>query len=599
MLRTVQKLLALLTRRERFQSLLLILLMLLAGLIEMAGVASVAPLIAVISDPEIIHSNKYLNWAYETSGSDGTMPFLVVLSAGLFVIICLRAALMAISQYAILRYAFGRSFSLGHRLLERYLKRPYQWYINQHGADLTRSVLSEVDDVTKSATVPILLACRSGIIALLLFTLIVVTNPFVAGIAGITVGGLYGVAYFAIRKAIGTYSKGRLAADRQRFSVVQEIFDGLKAIKIAGRESSYLRRFDQGASDLARYLTLANTAQQLPRFVLELIAMGGMIVVILALLATSEGRLTSAFPAMALYGFAALRLLPVVHELYQSIMSIRFSRAKVDVLFNDMMSGDDERELTPPKDRLRIGTGIDIDEVVFQYPNAKTRALNGVSLSIPARASVAFVGSTGSGKSTLLDLLLGLLFPQSGSIKVNGSALSYANAREWQANIGYVPQNIFLTGDTVAANIALGHVEDRIDYEAVERSARLANLHDFIVEQLPEGYRTKIGDKGGHLSGGQRQRIAIARALYHDPDILIFDEATSALDGETERAVIDAVSALSKNKTIIMVAHRLTSVRDCDVIFHLEKGELVASGTYEQIVSQTAAGPSLKHGRQP
>jgi ABC-type bacteriocin/lantibiotic exporter with double-glycine peptidase domain len=597
MISTVRKLLSLLTRRERINAAFLVITMLVAGLVEMAGVASIAPLIAVVADPEIIHRNKYLSSAYHLSGATGTMSFLMVLSAALFVVICLRASLMAFSQYAILRYSFGRSFSLGHRLLERYLRRPYQWYINQRAADLTRSVLSEVDDVTRSAIVPILLASRSAIIACLLFVLIVITDPVVAAIAGVTVGGLYGLAYYVIRKAIAVYSKGRLAADRQRFVVVQEIFDGLKAIKVAGRESVYLRRYDQGSSDLARYLTLANTAQQMPRFVLELIAMGGMIVVILTLLATSDGPLTSVFPAMALYGFAALRLLPVVHELYQSIMSIRFSRAKVDMLCEDMQSSEGERDLSIPTTRIRLETSIEIDGIIFRYPDAKVTALQDVSLSIPAKASVAFVGSTGSGKSTLLDLLLGLIFPDSGKITVDGETLSYENAREWQSNIGYVPQNIFLTADTIAANIALGFVESKIDYEAVERAARLANLHQFIVDQLPNGYHTTIGDKGGHLSGGQRQRVAIARALYHDPDILIFDEATSALDTETERAVIEAVNTLSKTKTIIMVAHRLTSVQGCDNIFHLERGKLVASGKYDEVVAQTVNGPKLKYGR--
>jgi ABC-type multidrug transport system fused ATPase/permease subunit len=233
---------------------------------------------------------------------------------------------------------------------------------------------------------------------------------------------------------------------------------------------------------------------------------------------------------------------------------------------------------------LRLTEQIELEDVHYAYPRAERPAARGVTLTIPARSTVGLVGGTGAGKTTTVDIMLGLLVPDRGTLSVDGIPITADNLRAWQRSIGYVPQQIFLSDDTVAANIAFGLKAEDIDQAAVERAARVAELHDFVLRELPDGYATKVGERGVRLSGGQRQRIGIARALYHDPDVLILDEATSALDNLTERAVMDAVHNLGRAKTIVMIAHRLSTVRECDTIFMLEGGRVVAEGSYDDLI---------------
>ena len=266
--------------------------------------------------------------------------------------------------------------------------------------------------------------------------------------------------------------------------------------------------------------------------------------------------------------------------IYHSIVSIRFNDPALSELCADLVASEQFVDLAPVP-ALPLRDSIALHKVSFAYPNADKPALRDVSLVIPAHSAVGLVGTTGAGKSTAVDLLLGLLEPQEGQLLVDGEPITPANARSWQRSIGYVPQQIFLADESIAANIAFGLPPENIDMAAVERAARMANLHDFIMEDLPNGYMSEVGDRGVRLSGGQRQRLAIARALYHDPQVVVFDEATSALDTVTERAVMEAVQSLSGRKTLIMVAHRLSTVQACDTVFFFKKGQLVASGSFD------------------
>jgi ABC-type multidrug transport system fused ATPase/permease subunit len=271
----------------------------------------------------------------------------------------------------------------------------------------------------------------------------------------------------------------------------------------------------------------------------------------------------------------------------------------VDALHRDFKDVEAlEREAKDgPAAPLRLREAIELVDVHYAYPLAERQALNGLSIRIPANTRVGIVGGTGAGKTTAVDIMLGLLDPQAGALRVDGRAITPALRRAWQSTIGYVPQHIFLTDDSVAANIAFGIPPEKIDHAAVERAARVAELHDFVMGELPEGYETFVGERGVRLSGGQRQRIGIARALYHDPDVLIMDEATSALDNLTERAVMDAVHNLGRAKTVVLIAHRLSTVRDCDTIFMLEGGRLVAEGSYDALIAENRQFRALAVGR--
>jgi ABC-type multidrug transport system fused ATPase/permease subunit len=299
-------------------------------------------------------------------------------------------------------------------------------------------------------------------------------------------------------------------------------------------------------------------------------------------LIAQSGSFASALPTIALYAFAGYRLMPALQAIYSAVTQLRFAGPALDALHADLMS------LQPAhpnfnQEAITLKQAITLNQIQFRYPNAPQPALKKLSLTIPAKSTVGLVGATGSGKTTTVDLILGLLEAQQGTLDVDGQAITEHNRRSWQRAIGYVPQQIYLADDTVAANIAFGLDAKDIDQSAVERAARIANLHEFVINELPQQYQTSVGERGVRLSGGQRQRIGIARALYHSPQVLILDEATSALDNLTEQAVMEAVHNLGHEITIILIAHRLSTVKACDTIFLLEKGELKAQGTFDEL----------------
>ena len=321
----------------------------------------------------------------------------------------------------------------------------------------------------------------------------------------------------------------------------------------------------------------------IPRNFLEMIAFGGVILLILYIMAQT-GSFNNALPIISLYVFAGYRLMPAMQKIYASFTVLAFVGPTLDKLTDDF------RKLKPieknyDENILPFNTKITLKNIKYNYPNASRTALKDISLTIPAKSSVGLVGPTGSGKTTTVDIILGLLEPQEGKLEVDENIITKQNSRSWQRSVGYVPQHIYLSDDTIASNIAFGFNPKDISQEAIEKASKIANLHEFVVHELPNQYQTIIGERGVRLSGGQRQRIGIARALYNKPKVLILDEATNALDSQTEDAVMDAINNLSKNITIILIAHRLKTVKNCDIIFKFEKGQLKAQGTYNDIIS--------------
>jgi ABC-type multidrug transport system fused ATPase/permease subunit len=393
-----------------------------------------------------------------------------------------------------------------------------------------------------------------------------------------------------VRRYLTRMGKVRLSANRARFQIAQEAMGGIKEVKILGLEEAYLARFRIPSLEMARSSTGVQIVGELPRHLLEAVAFGGVIALVIVLLLREGSNLAAVLPVLGVFAFAGLRMFPSVQQIYHSLIQLRSSDPVLEAIHRDMHEVNSiPRPSRDAAGRIRLDRGLSLDDVHYSYPNAERASLKGLTLSIDARTTVGIVGGTGAGKTTAVDIILGLLEPQRGSLRVDGEIIGPKNLRSWQNILGYVPQQIFLTDDSVAANIAFGIVPDRIDMAAVERAARVANLHEFVTNELPQAYQTFVGERGVRLSGGQRQRIGIARALYHDPDVLILDEATSALDNLTEKAVIDAVHNLAQEKTIIMIAHRLTTVRDCDTIFLLENGRLVAQGSYQELLANNAS----------
>ncbi|MDZ7793218.1 MAG: ATP-binding cassette domain-containing protein [Spirochaetia bacterium] len=334
---------------------------------------------------------------------------------------------------------------------------------------------------------------------------------------------------------------------------------------------------------------------EIPRYLLETVAFGGIVVLLLFILYT-EGQLDNAIPMIGLYALAGYRLMPSLQAVFRGVTSMRYNLPAVDLLYNHMYSG--RAIKVYDGDALSINEDITLNNITFSYPNSKVPVIKDQTLTIKANTTVGFVGPTGCGKTTIIDIILGLLEPQSGELRIDGKKIEGKDIFRWQNTLGYVQQNIYLSDDTVAQNIAFGEKKESIYTTEVKRAASVANIDNFIESELPYGYETVIGERGIRLSGGQRQRLGIARAVYKNPSVLILDEATSALDGFTEDAIMDAIKALSGQKTILMIAHRLTTLRECDQIFMLDKGKIVDKGTYEELFESNQSFRQLAQGKK-
>lgn len=607
-----RKIFALLRGRERVQFYLLMGMIVISGIADTVGVAAILPFLAVLSDPTAIDEVRILGRIHDWLQPADTQAFLFFLGLVIFALIVVGTAIKLVTMYALARFSHMRKFHIGQRLLAGYLRQPYDWFLSRHSSDLVKTALQEADQMVGQALVPAMRILSQAVSVLFLLVLLILVEPMIAlsvlGVLGVS----YGAIFVAARRMLGRLGEERVVTNTQRFRIANEALGGVKDVKLMGLEETYMRAYRPPARANARTLVVGQVVGELPRYALEAITFGGMVALILVLLQQSDGALSGVLPVLGLFAVAGLRLLPAVQNIYHSFTSIRVGQAVLKVIHDDLMAleeGGGRHLLPPPGERdaeavtakgagrLPLTDALVLEDVAYGYPGTTLPVLDGLSLEIRANTTVGIVGGTGAGKTTAIDVILGLLRPSRGQIRVDGTPLTSGTLRAWQNNIGYVPQQIFLIDDTVAANIAFGVSADRIDMGAVERAARLARLHDFVVSELPGGYDTSVGERGVRLSGGQRQRIGIARALYHDPDVLILDEATSALDTLTETAIMEAVATLSRAKTIVMIAHRLSTVEGCDRIFLLDRGHLAAQGTYAELVSQNATFRAMARGQ--
>lgn len=581
--------LRLLSRRERWQMAIILLFLLPNALLQVAGVASVLPFIAVLAQPELVETNAVMSRLYLALGSPAPEHFLTMLAGAALLLLLVSNGLAAFTTWLILRFSYMRVHSLSHRLLAGYLERDYAFFLQRNPSDLTKNIINEVNQLVTGYLMPALqLAANGAVVAALLITLVLI-DPALALSVGLVLGGAYGVIYAIFRGRLRVIGRRRMEANAQRFKITHETFNAIKDLKVSGREDYYLSRYAGAsygfASNQARHQAIA----QLPRYALETITFGVVLVLALYLTLTKQGA-EGALPIIALYAMAGYRLMPALQKLFDSAATLRFSapvvermREELFVLARPAPAG--AAASVTSAEPLRLQESLEISHLSYRYPEGSRLVLDDVSFAIPARTTVALVGESGAGKSTLVDIILGLLEPDGGCLRVDGRTLDPALMPEWRRHIGYVPQAIYLADDTLRRNIALGIPDRDIDEEAVIRAARAAAIHDFISTELPQGYDTITGDRGVRLSGGQRQRVGIARALYANPDLLILDEATSALDGSTETAVMDAIDRLAGQKTIIMIAHRLATVRNSNCLYLMSRGRLVASGTYEELLA--------------
>lgn len=551
--------------------------------IEVLGVGSIMPFMAVASKPEVIHTNEYLSRVYQLLGFTSERSFLIFLGIGLLAFLILTNGSHAFMHYAKTRFTSMRRHSLGMKLIRRYLGQPYDYFLSRNSFDFVKNLNSEIQNLITGTLMQMVEVIHRSIQVLLLTTFLFVVDPSSTIVVIGAVGVLYGLVFSFLRRLITRIGKERFEQAAATSRVVSEAFWGIKEVKLAGIEQAFADQYAKPSKRLALNLSKSELVGDLPKFALETAAFSSIIIIVLTMIA-SDGGFADAAATVSLFAYAGYRLIPAIQALFKAFTKLRYSAPTAERISKEFIETANARPLIRRSPaRMPVEHGISVVDLSFRYPGSDRDVLSGINLQIPANALVGLAGRTGSGKTTLVDIILGLLEPTAGALLIDDTRLTKDNLPAWQANLGYVPQNIHLSNRSIAENIAFGVLKDSIDMSAVEQAARLAQIHDFIVGELPGRYDTDVGERGIRLSGGQRQRVGIARALYRDPKVLVMDEATSALDGHTEKTVMEAIDSLQGSRTIILIAHRLSTLSKCDTIFQLEHGVLVDSGTHEEL----------------
>ncbi|SDX03448.1 ABC-type multidrug transport system, ATPase and permease component [Ruegeria halocynthiae] len=595
MIKNYKQLLTLFDRAERLRFYFLLGFMVLVALAEVIGISSVLVLLNVLSEPDQVLDRKLLSAIYESLGFSSFYSFQVFLAVAVFFIVFLSLAIKAYGAYLVIKFATMRGYSISSRLLEKYLNQPYEWFLRQNSSDITKNVLGQIDVLVGQVIIPMLRLTAATISSFAIVTFLLAVDPYVSIFSALVLGISYTALYLKLRSSFQGFGRDVLRADEARYRLVGEALGGIKQIKLYGLESSYTNQFKGPAQKRAISLALNLTLGQLPRYALEAITFGLLLTLILILLLSNSGDLAATIPTLGIFAFAVMRLLPAIQQIYNSLVTIKGGEEPL----NHIVAANQETlpvaELTnctaafeQQLPELPLTKNLVLSDLSYSYELADRQALEKINLQIEARNTIGIVGGTGAGKTTLVDIILGVLPVRNGKLIVDGVPITEANIGAWQRSIGYVPQDIYLSDDTIARNIAFGIPPEKIDPQAVEQAARAAALHDFVTNELPMGYQTNVGERGVRLSGGQRQRIGIARALYRNPSLLVMDEATSALDTITERVIMEAVHNIRADKTIILIAHRLSTVRECDQILLMQNGKVSSSGTYDDLVSNSA-----------
>lgn len=577
---TLKELIFLFDSRTRLKFAFLFVLMLVTAVLETIGIGLVMPFIAVITDPAIIDRNVWLKAAKDIFRISKPSDFLVLMSAGLIIFYILKNICLGLSTYLQLRFVFSKRSALGEKLLRSYMFRPYVFHLEHNTAELMRNISVEtirVFNFVQSFLKMCSEACVFGCIIAMLLWVNPVIVLFTVGVLGIISGLFY--------KSVSAYlrSLGQKVQTSQKY-VNQAILEGLgaiKEIKVAGCETYFPGTYYRNMMDNARANWKYSTINVVPKLALEIIAVAGVIFIIL--IYQMQGYdIKLLLPTLSLFAMATVKSMPSLAQIVINLQNVRFDSVAVNIIYKDLK----DAEQGPPSKQgpsLSFNSRLAIRDLSYQYPDSRNAALTGISLEIKKGQAVAFAGTSGAGKTTLANLILGLLTPTRGNIYVDDRSI-FDDLSAWQSIIGYVPQSIYLLDASIRNNIAFGLKENEIDEQRIQDAVKIAKLDSFIAG-LPDGLETIIGENGVRLSGGQRQRLGIARALYHEPDILVLDEATSSLDAETEKEVSSAIEAMSGKKTMIIIAHRLSTIQKCDRIYFLKNGTIVESGTFDKLMS--------------
>ena len=589
MIKNLKKILFLLTPNDRKYASFLLVMILIMALLDMIGVASILPFMMMMANPEIIETNIIFNKVFnylKIFGVENKNDFLFIFTATIFFLLIISIFFKALTTYFQVRFIYMQEFIISKRLVEGYLNQPYTWFLSRHSSDLGKNILSEVSQVIGYGMKPLLDLLAKSLVAITLIVLLILVDPKIAFVVGSIIGSSYLIIFYFAKGFLSRIGKERLDSNQFRFNSLSDAFGATKEIKLAGLEQIFINRFSNSAQTYARTTASSVITSQLPRFGMEAMVFGGVLFLILYYMST-KGSLNSILPIISLYVFAGYRLMPAIQQIYMAFTQLAFVGPSVNSL-SDEIKNLDQYTSNLNENVFDFKKEIVLNKIEYTYPNSSRKILNDLNIKIPIKSTVGIIGATGSGKTSLVDIILGLLKPQKGFLEIDGITIDKNNLRSWQNIIGYVPQGIFLLDDTITANIAFGTDPEKVDINALLKASKIANIHNFVQEELPNKYSTIVGERGVRLSGGQIQRIGIARALYHNPKVLILDEATSALDSETEHQVMDSINNLSKNLTIIIIAHRMNTLKNCDVIYKFDKGKIIEQEKFHNTIKKSS-----------
>ena len=564
-------------------------LVILMAVMQLASVASILPFMTLVSDIEQLQKDNYIAEVYKLSGVNSESQFIFWLGIGVLFSLLIATILSIITTWKLSLFANRLGVELADNLYAHYLNKDWLFHSSNSSASFTKKIASETVRLTHGILLPAV-HCNSNIILVLFLSIgIFIFNPIVA-IIGIII---FSMSYILIFKAISLIllRNGRSVSEMYevRFRLMNEGFGGIKDILLLDKKRNFIEQFKQAGVLFATSQGINNALAHAPRYFMELVAFGSMVSLVLFFFTTQNGNSTSILPILSVYAVSGMKLLPAFQQIFTAVSSIKSNIGAFESIQHDVAEAINNKPILPTSHKVLLypKNQILVEDVSFIYQGKEHPVLNNLNLSIPANSTVGIVGPSGSGKSTLIDVLLGLIEPQKGHLKIDNELIGSHNRRSWQNSIGFVAQDIFLTEGTIAENIAFGISEDEVNLDQVNDALKLANL-DSLVKSLKNGINTKVGERGVQLSGGQRQRIGIARALYHKAKVLVFDEATSSLDGLSEKAVMEAIHKFNGKKTIIMIAHRLKTIENCDLIFFLDNGIIKDYGTYDELIKKSS-----------
>ena len=551
----------------------MVFVVLFGAVAELCGVYVILPVVELAADPEAVQTNRYCRWISDITGISDSRSIVLALICCIIALYILKNVYLSFQAYAINSYSKNTRLHFSTKLMEAYMKQPYAYFLNKNTAEIIRSVNADCNNMY-TVVVSILQVISQGMTSALLIAGLLLSSFWMT----MVVTGLLSLCALLIILVLQKKMRS-LGQEYQRVSAgiiktVRQAFEGIKEIKIMNKERFFIEDYRSVYKNATSIELVYNLMSYIPKYLIETVMVGG-ILLYLAIVVAGGGNMGALLPQLTLLAVAAFKLLPSVNALYTNYGNMMYDKASVDLIYHDIREVQDvtdEAVVGAEVEKLCFKKEITIDSLTFAYDNTDKNILENISFSIEKGKSVAFIGESGGGKTTLVDNILGILKPQKGSILVDGVNINEI-MQSWHRDIGYIPQTIFIMDDTVRRNVAFGVRNEDIDDAKVWEALKEAQLEDF-VKSLEHGLDTEVGEAGMRLSGGQRQRIGIARALYHSPDILVFDEATSALDNETEKEVMAAIDALHGSKTMLMIAHRLTTIENCDHVYRVENKEL-------------------------